>query len=191
MASHTAASVMIVLLSIMQTLAFSTPLSYGTPLPAASNRPAVSKHFLRTTLVRCEDDVVDWGVDNLFEMMEDADEKIGGIDAFLAIVASDPKTIDFEQTMAAIEDGYEYTAKPFKCGELESTAEQNQGSAKIFSFAKMQKLNKEKTLALFGRFYREDVLQNADGSDHGNIRNFMKAGWDGVSFPDGLALAKK
>ena len=47
------------------------------------------------------------------------------------------------------------------------------------------------TLQLFGRFYREDVLKNPSGDDHGNIRNFMKSGWDGVAFPDGLALKKK
>ena len=33
--------------------------------------------------------------------------------------------------------------------------------------------------------------KNPDGSDHGNIRNFMKSGWKGVSFPDGLALKAK
>ena len=47
------------------------------------------------------------------------------------------------------------------------------------------------TLELFGRFYRDDVLGKPDGDDHGNIRNFMKSGWDGVSFPDGLALKAK
>ena len=99
--------------------------------------------------------------------------------------------IDFEQTMAVIEAEFVYTPIAFSCGEVVSTDEQNQGSAKIFSFAKLQELSAEDTLELFGRFYREDVLKNADGSDHGNIRNFMKTGWDGVSFPDGLALARK
>ena len=32
----------------------------------------------------------------------------------------------------------------------------------------------------------------ADGHRlYGNIRNFMKSGWGGVSFPDGLALKAK
>merc|ERR1712118_370602 len=100
----------------------------------------------------------------------------------------DASEVDFEQTMAAIEDGFDYSPVAFSCGTVESTTEQNQGSAKIFSFAKLNKLDNATTLELFGRYYREDVLKNADGTDHGNIRNFMKTGWDGVSFPDGLAL---
>merc|ERR1719359_1483624 len=111
--------------------------------------------------------------------MEEADEKISGIDAFIQTVKKDPKSVDVEQTMAAIEDGYDYSAVAFQCGEVDSTAEQNQGSAKIFSLAKLQKLNKDTTLQLFGRFYRDDVLKNPSGDDHGNIRNFMKTGWDG------------
>merc|ERR1719247_2756388 len=91
--------------------------------------------------------------------------------------------------MAAVEAGYVYTPSAFSCGEIASTAEQNQGSAKIFSFARLNNLDESTTLQLFGRFYREDVLQNPDGSDHGNIRNFMKTGWAGVTFPNGLALA--
>jgi len=79
----------------------------------------------------------------------------------------------------------------FSCGELASSSEQNQGSAKIFSFAKLNGLDKDATLQLFGRFYRDDVLKNPDGTDHGNIRNFMKSGWDGVVFSDGLALKVK
>ena len=64
-----------------------------------------------------------------------------------------------------------YEAVAFKCGEVDSTAEQNQGSAKIFSFAKLQELPAETTLELFGRFYRDDVIKNPDGNDHGNIRS--------------------
>ena len=40
----------------------------------------------------------------------------------------------------------------------------------------------EPTLACFGAFYTEDVLKNPDGTDHQNIRNFMKTGWDGIAF---------
>jgi len=107
---------------------------------------------------------------------------------FMKVLGSNPESIDFEQTMAAIGEGYVYTPTAFSCGEIASTEEQNQGSAKIFSFAKLQNLDEATTLQLFGRYYREDVLKNPEGTDHGNIRNFMKAGWDGVKFPNGLAL---
>ena len=35
------------------------------------------------------------------------------------------------------------------------------------------------------------VLNNPDGTDHGNIRNFIEGGWKAVIFPNGLALTAK
>jgi len=43
-------------------------------------------------------------------------------------------------------------------------------------------LDAQQTLACFGDYYRVDVLQNPEGVDHQNIRNFMTYGWDGVAF---------
>lgn len=37
----------------------------------------------------------------------------------------------------------------------------------------------------------QDVLENPDGDDHANIRNFISGGWDGVDFPNGLAINPK
>ncbi len=51
----------------------------------------------------------------------------------------------------------------------------------------MNRLTPEQTLQLFGDYYRIDVLQNPDGTDHQNIRNFIKFGWNGIAF-DGKAL---
>jgi len=68
-----------------------------------------------------------------------------------------------------------------------SSAGSNEGSCKILAFAKMQKLTQEQTLALFGGYYRDDVLKHPNGDDHANIRNFMLCGWAGVSF-DGEPL---
>ena len=65
--------------------------------------------------------------------------------------------IDFEQTIAVIEAEFDYKPIAFSCGQVESSTEQNQGSAKIFSFAKMAGLSEAATLQLFGRFYRDDV----------------------------------
>ena len=45
-------------------------------------------------------------------------------------------------------------------------------------------------LQLWGQYYRE-VLADPDGDSHQNIRNFMKYGWDGVPFENGIALTKK
>lgn len=109
------------------------------------------------------------------------------LDAFLQKLNSQPKTIEFTDTMAVIESLYEFTPTAFKNGELENAAGQNNGSCKLFAFASLQGLNKQQTLACFGAYYRKDVLEHPQGTDHGNIRNFMKFGWDGIVYA-GIAL---
>lgn len=91
-------------------------------------------------------------------------------------------TINFEQVMQVIADNYHYQPADFTNGELVNQAGTNEGSCKIFYFAQLNNLTEQQTLACFGRYYREDVLANPSGNDHGNIRNFMKTGWQGVEF---------
>ena len=98
--------------------------------------------------------------------------------------------IQFNDVIAYIDEHYDFTPTKFTNGNTINEADQNNGSCKIFSFAKLNDLSKEDTLNLFGAFYREDVLQNPEGTDHQNIRNFIEYGWDGVSF-EGEALSKK
>ncbi|NKF24159.1 HopJ type III effector protein [Solimonas marina] len=112
------------------------------------------------------------------------------VDAFLQRLRASPEQIEFTETMAAIESAYEYTPTAFRNGELHNDAGQNAGSCKLLSFARMQNLSEAETLACFGRYYRDDVLGHPDGSDHQNIRNFMRSGWVGVSF-EGQALAER
>lgn len=101
-----------------------------------------------------------------------------------------PETINFKEVIAYIDENYHFTPTKFTNGNTINEANQNNGSCKVFSFAQLKNLSKEQTLVLFGEFYREDVLNNPDGTDHQNIRNFMKFGWDGISF-EGEALKKK
>lgn len=101
-----------------------------------------------------------------------------------------PETINFKEVIAFIDDNYSFTPTRFTNGNTVNEAGENNGSCKLFSFAKLNDLSKEETLALFGDFYRTDVLQNPEGTDHQNIRNFMQFGWDGISF-DGDALKQK
>lgn len=96
---------------------------------------------------------------------------------------------DFEDTQSVIAELYAYTPAAFRNGELTNEAGQNEGSCKIFAFAKDQNLDQEATLRCFGRFY-QDVLNTPEGVDHGNIRNFMQHGWDGIKF-ESVALVKK
>jgi len=101
-----------------------------------------------------------------------------------------PSEIQFTDIIAFIDNNYEFTPTAFKNGDLANEAGQNSGSCKIFSFAKMHNLDKEQTLACFGAYYREDVLKNPDGTDHQNIRNFIRYGWEGVFFGSNALQAK-
>ncbi|WP_209388960.1 HopJ type III effector protein [Chryseobacterium sp. RR2-3-20] len=100
------------------------------------------------------------------------------------------ESIDFKDVIAFIDEKYDFTPKKFTNGNTVNEANQNNGSCKVFSFAKLNNLSKEETLALFGDFYRIDVLQNPKGTDHQNIRNFIESGWNGISF-EGEALQLK
>jgi hypothetical protein len=95
----------------------------------------------------------------------------------------------FKEVIAFIETYYQHQPTAFKNGELHNEATQNQGSAKVFSFAQLNKLDKEDTLYLFAEHYRS-VLEHADGTDHQNIRQFMIHGWPGIAF-EGRALQLK
>ena len=92
--------------------------------------------------------------------------------------------------MAVIEENYTYSPTAFKNGDTDNTAGTNEGSCKLFAFAKLQSFDQAATLACFGDYYRKDVLENPEGTDHANIRNFIKFGWEGVSF-EGEALVEK
>ncbi|KQT26197.1 type III effector [Chryseobacterium sp. Leaf405] len=105
-------------------------------------------------------------------------------------VKNSPETIDFKDVIAYIDENYNFTPTKFTNGNTVNEVDQNNGSCKVFSYAKLNDLSKEDTLNLFGDFYRNDVLKNPEGTDHQNIRNFMEFGWDGISF-EGVALSKK
>lgn len=109
---------------------------------------------------------------------------------FLQRLRSTPEQIEFNDCIATIEAHYEYVPTAFRNGQVDNAAGQNGGSCKIFAFAKLQGLSEAETLACFGRYYRVDVLQHPDATDHQNIRNFMRSGWAGIAF-DGVALTAR
>jgi hypothetical protein len=109
---------------------------------------------------------------------------------FLQTLATAPEDIAFSETIAVIDTNYDFTPTAFKNGELLNEAGQNNGSCKLFSFARLHGLTQLQTLQCFGAFYHNDVLKNPQGTDHQNIRNFIRFGWDGVVF-QGNALTYK
>lgn len=97
-------------------------------------------------------------------------------------IKKQPQIIEFDDVMAVVANQFEYTPTQFSNGHLVNEAGTNEGSCKIFALAQHLGLNETETLNLFGKFYRDDVLGNPEGSDHGNIRNFVKTGWKGIQF---------
>jgi HopJ type III effector protein len=109
---------------------------------------------------------------------------------FLTQLRTQPQSIAFTDTIATIDVHYTFTPVRFTNGTAVNEAGVNSGSCKLFAFAHLQQLNKEETLACFGAYYREDVLQHPEATNHANIRNFMITGWEGIQF-DAAALHLK
>ena len=110
---------------------------------------------------------------------------------FIDKVRQNPESIAFQETITIIDSNYKFTPSAFKNGNQINNANENNGSCKIFAFAKINTLEKEETLALFGSYYFDDVLKNPDGNDHQNIRNFINFGWDRISFDDNALELKQ
>lgn len=109
---------------------------------------------------------------------------------FFNTLENTPEHINFQEVMALIDDHYEFTETAFTNGQHVNAQGENSGSCKIFSFASLHQLDKPQTLALFGNYYRQDVLQNPDANDHQNIRQFMQYGFSGLSFENTALTAK-
>src|ERR1700743_1804445 len=98
-------------------------------------------------------------------------------------------TVSFNEVIDFINARYEHQPTAFKNGEAYNELTQNQGSARIFAFAQLNNLDKEDTLYLFAEHY-QSVLNNPEGADHQNIRQFMQHGWQGISFEGQVLTAK-
>jgi len=109
---------------------------------------------------------------------------------FLEKLNQNSNNISFDETMAVIDEYYDFKPTSFKNGNITNNSGENNGSCKLFAFAKLQGLNEKQTLDCFGSYYRDDVLNNLNGSDHQNIRNFINSGWAGLEF-ENQALTQK
>ncbi|KAA1247313.1 HopJ type III effector protein [Aquimarina sp. RZ0] len=111
------------------------------------------------------------------------------ISEFIDKLIANHQEISFQEIIETIDMHYNFTPTQFTNGNQENKAGENSGSCKLFSFAKLHNLNKEQTLLCFGDYYK-GVLNTPDGTDHQNIRNFIKTGWEGISFAK-TTLSKK
>ena len=112
------------------------------------------------------------------------------IASFLQKIKQTPKDIAFAETIAVIEENYNFTPTAFQNGMQHNSVGENSGSCKLLAFAQLHNLSQEETLACFGDYYFDEVLENPEGTNHQNIRNFMKTSWCGIQF-EGEALTLK
>ncbi|MGP9801756.1 HopJ type III effector protein [Rheinheimera sp. NSM] len=111
------------------------------------------------------------------------------LERFFIQLSTEPDTISFEQSINLIDSLYLFTPVAFKNGDLYNSAGENNGSCKILAFGLLHQLSAPQTLHLFGDYYRA-VLDTPKGTDHQNIRNFIRNGWDGVAFDTPALTAK-
>ncbi|MCM0148625.1 HopJ type III effector protein [Photobacterium galatheae] len=108
------------------------------------------------------------------------------MDTLLKTIRETPESVVFDHVLNVINAHYDYQPTAFSNGlgndTLANEAGSNEGSCRIFAFAKFHQLTEQETLACFGHHYFDAVLNNPDGTDHMNIRNFMKYGWQGIRF---------
>lgn len=101
--------------------------------------------------------------------------------------------VTFSDVLDVIEAHYRFTPTPFDNGigddAVSNPADQNQGSCRVFAFARLNDLTEKETLTCFAEHYRA-VLDDPDGTGHANIRRFMRDGWAGIRF-HGEPLAKR
>ena len=102
-------------------------------------------------------------------------------------------SVQFSETLALVEKWYDLHPTPFKNGlddqAVENAQGQNEGSLKVFALGRLNGFTPEQALASFGEHYR-DVQATPDGTDHQNIRQFMRHGWKGIQF-DAVPLTLK
>ena len=108
---------------------------------------------------------------------------------YIAALTDSAASLTFDYTLAVIDANYDFTPTAFKNGGVDNAAGTNNGSCKVFSFAKLHGLTQEQTLAMFAQHY-QNVLDEPNGDAHANIRAFMETGFEGVAF-EGEALAAK
>ena len=112
------------------------------------------------------------------------------IATFLETLRTTPESLQFADVMALIDAYYDHTPTAFTNGEAINQAAENQGSAKVFSFARIHGLSEDETLMCFAEHFRA-VKNTPSGSDHQNIRQFMSHGWSGVQLPAGCLSPKQ
>jgi hypothetical protein len=116
------------------------------------------------------------------------------ITEFIAVIRPQPSDLSFQLVMDTIDEHYDYTPAEFRNGIgddcVVNAAGSNEGSCRIFAFAKLNNFSEAETLICFGQHYRT-VLSTPQDTNHANIRTFMRHGWKGIDFSSTALVEKK
>lgn len=87
----------------------------------------------------------------------------------------------FQDVINFIDHYYDYHSSSFVNGQKSNARGQNDGAARVLAFGHLNNLSVLDTLKLFAEHYQA-VEANAGGTDHENIRQFIRYGWFGLMF---------
>ena len=87
----------------------------------------------------------------------------------------------FSTTLEFVNQWFDFNPTAFTNGSVANSAEQNQGSCKVFALADYLELNDQQTLLCFGEHYR-DVLATPEVDNHHNLRRLLNEGRTHIQF---------
>ncbi len=132
---------------------------------------------------------LDWNSVETFDPTKPTEPSMNQIQSFIERLRLNADSIAFAEVIDLIDAYYHHTPTAFSNGSLMNQASENQGSAKVLSFARLQGLTEQETLHCFAEHWRS-VRSNPNDADHQNIRQFMQNGWDSVELPEGCLTIK-
>lgn len=83
------------------------------------------------------------------------------------------KSIELEDVLCQIRKRYKWRPGPFRNGEIENSADENQASGMLLAWSQKNGLSADQVLRCYGKYYRD---LDPSGTDHGNIREVLKHG---------------
>jgi hypothetical protein len=91
------------------------------------------------------------------------------IRTFIERLRTTPETIQFAEVIALIDSHYSHTPTAFINGAATNQASENQGSAKVFSFARLHDLNEIETLHCFALKPLINFVKHFGGNFHRSL----------------------
>ena len=111
------------------------------------------------------------------------------IQSFIERLRLNADSIAFAEVIDLIDTYYHHTPTAFSNGSLINQAGENQGSAKVLSFARLHGLTNKRPFTVLPSIGVRCV-QIPMAADHQNIRQFMQNGWDGVQLSEACLTIK-